>query len=44
MRMERSFVAADAIVAALDNAGLAARRGITIPLARDILGHLNTNK
>jgi DnaA regulatory inactivator Hda len=38
MRMERSFAAANAIVTALDNAGLAARRAITIPLAREILG------
>ena len=43
IRMERSFAAAEAIVAALDKAALAARRAITIPLARDILGQLQTD-
>ncbi len=36
-RMERSFAAARDIVAALDHASLAGRRGITVPLAREIL-------
>jgi len=36
-RMERSFAAARRIVAALDRASLAARREITVPLARDVL-------
>ncbi len=36
-RMERSFDAVRAIVAALDRSALAARRNITVPLARDVL-------
>ncbi|SDF82469.1 DnaA regulatory inactivator Hda [Limimonas halophila] len=36
-RMERSFAAARRIVAALDHASLAAKREITVPLARDVL-------
>jgi len=36
-RMERSFGAARRIVAVLDRASLAARREITVPLARDVL-------
>ena len=43
IRMERSFAAAETIVAALDKAALAARRAITIPLARDIMGQLHTD-
>ncbi len=39
-RMERSFAAAHAIVAALDRAALAARRKITVPLARNVLQKL----
>jgi DnaA regulatory inactivator Hda len=37
-RLERSFAAAAAIVAALDQAALAAHRRITVPLARAVLG------
>jgi DnaA regulatory inactivator Hda len=36
-RMERSFAAARAVVEALDQASLAERRGITVPLARTVL-------
>lgn len=36
-RMERSFDAARSLVGKLNNASLAARRGITIPLAREVL-------
>jgi chromosomal replication initiation ATPase DnaA len=36
-RMERSFEAARALVAALDSAGLAAKRRITVPLVRDVM-------
>jgi chromosomal replication initiation ATPase DnaA len=36
-RMERSFAAAAALVAALDAAALAQRRAITVPLAREVL-------
>jgi chromosomal replication initiation ATPase DnaA len=36
-RLDRSFAAASAAVAALDQAALAARRAPTIPLARDVL-------
>lgn len=39
-RMERSFSAARAIVEELDRAGLAERRGITVPLARQVLSAL----
>jgi chromosomal replication initiation ATPase DnaA len=39
-RMERSFAAARAIVAALDAASLAGRRPITIPLARALIESL----
>ena len=38
-RMERSFEAARILVAALDDAALAGRRNITVPLARQVLGH-----
>jgi chromosomal replication initiation ATPase DnaA len=37
-RLERSFEAAQRMVAALDRAGLAGRRPITVPLARSVLG------
>jgi len=37
-RMERSFEAARTLVMKLNNASLATRRGITIPLAREVLG------
>ena len=40
-RMERSFAAAHALVAALDRHALAARRRVTIPLARDVMEQLN---
>jgi chromosomal replication initiation ATPase DnaA len=40
-RMERSFDAARTLVAALNNASLASKRGITIPLARAVLDDLN---
>ena len=36
-RIERSFAAARALVAALDRAALAGRRPITVPLAREVL-------
>ncbi|MEE8500630.1 MAG: DnaA/Hda family protein [Kiloniellales bacterium] len=36
-RMERSFAAARALVAALDRASLAERRALTVPLARRVL-------
>lgn len=36
-RMERSFVAVRAVVAALDRASLRARRPVTLPLAREVL-------
>lgn len=36
-RMERSFAAARALVAALDRAALESRRDITVPLARSVL-------
>lgn len=39
-RMERSFAAARRIVAALDAAALAEKRGITVPLAREVLKRL----
>jgi chromosomal replication initiation ATPase DnaA len=39
-RMERSFAAARAIVGALDEAAMQTRRGITVSLARDVLGRL----
>jgi chromosomal replication initiation ATPase DnaA len=37
-RIERSFAGAARAVAALDRAALAAKRRITVPLARDVLG------
>lgn len=39
-RMERTFAAAHALVAALDRAALAARRKITVPLAREVMAEL----
>jgi chromosomal replication initiation ATPase DnaA len=39
-RMERSFAAARALVAALDAAALAGKRRITVPLAREVLRRL----
>jgi chromosomal replication initiation ATPase DnaA len=39
-RMERSFEAARRLVAAADDAALAARREITVPLLREVLGRL----
>lgn len=36
-RMERSFAAAHATVAALDRAALAGRRAVSVPLAREVL-------
>ena len=36
-RMERSFAAARALVAALDKAAMAERRAVTVPLARKVL-------
>jgi DnaA family protein len=41
LRLERSFAAARALVAASDEAALAARRRITIPLVREVLGRLD---
>ena len=40
-RMERSFVAARMLVAALDRSALAAHRKITIPLAREVMAGLD---
>lgn len=40
-RMERSFDAARRLVAALDEASLAQRRAITVPLARDVLARMD---
>jgi chromosomal replication initiation ATPase DnaA len=40
-RMERSFAAARRVVAALDKAALAEKRGITVPLAREVLQRLD---
>ena len=39
-RMERSFEAARALVAALDRAALAERRAVTVPLARRVLAEV----
>ncbi len=43
-RMERSFAAARRVVAALDLAGLAEKRGITVPLAREVLRRLDIDQ
>ena len=40
-RMERSFAAVRQVVAALDKAALAEKRGITVPLAREVLRRLD---
>lgn len=42
-RMERSFDAARSIVAGLDRMGLAERRGVTVPLAREVLRQLEND-
>ncbi len=42
-RMERSFAAAHALAAALDREALAARRRITIPLARGVMEKINSH-
>jgi chromosomal replication initiation ATPase DnaA len=39
-RLERSFAAASAVVAALDRASFAAHRPVTVPLAREVLAAL----
>jgi chromosomal replication initiation ATPase DnaA len=39
-RMERSFEAAERLVAAVDTAALASRRGVTVPLLREVFGHV----
>ena len=41
-RMDRSFEAARVLVTRLNNASLAAKRGITVPLARDVLKTLES--
>ena len=41
-RMDRSFEAARVLVARLNNESLAAKRGITVPLARDVLETLES--
>jgi DnaA regulatory inactivator Hda len=41
-RIERSFAAVQAIVAALDEAGLAGQRAVTVKLARDVLNRHQT--
>ncbi|MBE9557077.1 MAG: DNA replication protein [Proteobacteria bacterium] len=43
-RMERSFAAARLVVAALDSAALAEKRGITVPLAREVLRRLDFDR
>ncbi len=43
-RMERSFGAARALVAALDRASLAERRAVTVPLARRVLEGYETSR
>ncbi len=42
-RMERSFAAARRVVAALDKAALAGKKGITVPLAREVLRRLDSH-
>lgn len=42
-RLERSLAAVRRLVAALDESALAARRGITVPLAREVLHRLGIN-
>jgi chromosomal replication initiation ATPase DnaA len=43
-RIERSFDAVSRVVAALDTAALAARRRVTVPLAREALATLDDNQ
>ena len=43
-RMERSLEAAGRVVAALDRASLAAHRPLTVPLAREVLAGLETER
>ena len=43
-RMERSYEAACALVDRLDAAALAARRRITVPLAREVLSRINSTE
>jgi chromosomal replication initiation ATPase DnaA len=43
-RMERSFEAARRLVTALDEAALANRRNITVPLARQVLDDLDNRQ
>ncbi len=43
-RIERSFDAARRVVAAVDQAALAARRRVTVPLAREALASLDDNQ
>jgi chromosomal replication initiation ATPase DnaA len=40
LRLERSFAAAQEIVAALDRAALADQRAVTVPLARETLSRM----
>jgi chromosomal replication initiation ATPase DnaA len=42
-RMERSFEAARTLAERLNNASLATRRGITIPLAREVFEALESD-
>jgi chromosomal replication initiation ATPase DnaA len=42
VQIERSFAAAEDIVAALDTAALAAGRAVTVPLARQVLSQRRT--
>jgi chromosomal replication initiation ATPase DnaA len=39
-RLERSLATVRRVVAALDESALAARRGITVPLAREVLHNM----
>lgn len=41
-RMERSFAAVRRVAGALDRAALAEKRGVTVPLARDVLQRMET--
>lgn len=43
-RMERSFAAVRRVVAALDSAALAEKKGVTVPLARDVLRRLDFDR
>jgi len=42
-RIERSFAAVEALVAALDRAALAAKRPLTVPLVREVLRELDAD-